>query len=108
TERLAKLRKLFFPVPGETIGGRKKQVLTQGNDPDFSDFVENVMWMESKVVFANLNVPGSNDDKFGTNPWFAQQGTPSLYESVQLEEQASRDAANLIWLRRTFEIAEAN
>jgi len=107
TERLAKLRELFFPVPGETIGGRKKQVLTQGDDPDFSDFVENVMWMESKVVFTTLNVPGSNDDNVDTNPWGAPWDT-ALYKASQAEEQASRDAANLDWLHRTFETAEAN
>ncbi|MBA2296464.1 MAG: hypothetical protein H0W14_00310, partial [Actinobacteria bacterium] len=32
TERLAKIRELFFPVPGVTLGGRKKHVLTQASD----------------------------------------------------------------------------
>ena len=58
TERLDQLRSEFFPVSGETIGGRGKHVLTQADDPVHSDYVENVMWMESIVVFATLNVPG--------------------------------------------------
>ena len=41
TERLAAVRALFFPVPGQTLGGRKKQLLTQADDPDNSAFVEN-------------------------------------------------------------------
>src|SRR5215813_6113442 len=33
TERLQKVRSLFFPVAGQTLGGRKKQVLTEADDP---------------------------------------------------------------------------
>src|SRR5262249_44391578 len=51
TERLNAVRNLFFPVPGQTLGGRKKQVLTQADDPANSAYVENTMWMESQVVF---------------------------------------------------------
>ena len=45
---LASVRSLFFPNPGDTLGGRKKQVLTQAQafDPAYptdAQFVENVM-----------------------------------------------------------------
>ncbi|MCI0540930.1 MAG: metallophosphoesterase [Verrucomicrobiales bacterium] len=106
-ERLAKLREVFFPVPGETIGGRHKRVLTQGGDPAFSDFVENVIWMESKVIFATLNVPGSNNDGVETNPWRAPWDS-AFYKLLQAEEQESRNAANMDWLHKTFEMAAAN
>ena len=66
TERLQAVRTLFFPVAGQTLGGRKKQVLTQADDPANSAYIENTMWMESQVVFAALNVPGSNNDRA---PW---------------------------------------
>jgi hypothetical protein len=62
TERLQAVRALFFPVAGQTLGGRKKQVLTEADDPANSVYVENVMWMESQVMFATLNLQGSNDD----------------------------------------------
>ena len=62
TERLQAVRALFFPVPGQTLGGRKKQVLTQADDPANSAYVENAMFMESRVVFAALNITGSNND----------------------------------------------
>jgi hypothetical protein len=104
TERLAQLRSEFFPVAGETIGGRGKHVLTQANDPAHSDYVENVMWMESKVVFATFNQQGSNNDSEATNPWTgAWAGDPD-----QAAERAARDAANLDWLTETFATAEAN
>lgn len=104
TERLEKLRSLFFPVPGETLGVREKRVLTQASDPLHSAYVENVMWMESKVVFVTLNVPGSNDDSVVTNPWTgAWLGSPD-----QAAEQTARDAANLAWLQKAFDTAQAN
>src|SRR5438093_9502265 len=62
TERLQAIRALFFPVAGQTLGGRKKQVLTQADDPANSAYVENTMWIESQVVFAVLNVSGTNND----------------------------------------------
>src|SRR5215510_10300343 len=45
---LANIRGLFFPTPGYTLGGRKKQVLSQAQvvdmfHPDDAQFVENVM-----------------------------------------------------------------
>ena len=62
TERLHAVRALFFPVAGQTLGGHKKQVLTQADDPANSAYVENVIWMESQVVFATVNITGSNND----------------------------------------------
>ena len=70
TERLQAIRALFYPVPGETLGGRRKQVLTQADDPANAAYVENTMFMESRVVFAALNITGSNNDlvPWGTVP----------------------------------------
>jgi len=64
---LLAVRNLFFAQPGYTLGGRKKRVLTQAQEfdpahPTDAQFVENVMWEESQVVFVTLNVPGSNND----------------------------------------------
>ncbi len=74
TERLEQLRAEFFPVAGETIGGRGKHVLTQADDPAHADYVENVLWMESKVVFATFNQQGSNNGSEVTNPWNRRLG----------------------------------
>ena len=85
-------------MPGETIGGRSKHVLTQASDPAYASYVENVIWMESQVVFATLNVPGSNDDGAATSPWTgAWAGDPA-----QAAEQAAHDRANRAWLEQAF------
>jgi len=102
TERLQFVRQVFFPVAGQTIGGRGKRVLTEADDPANAQYVENTMWMESQVVFAALNVPGSNDDK-------ASWGTvlPSDADSYpsQGTERSTRAQANSAWLDKAFAIA---
>src|SRR5262249_9806656 len=97
---LAAVRNLFFPYPGRTLGGRKQRVLSQANvqdpaNPDDAQFVKNVMWKRAHVVFATLNVPGSNNDGL---PWTA----PFDDEAARQQEVAERSAANLRWLERAF------
>jgi hypothetical protein len=105
TERLEAVRALFFPVPGRTLGGRKKRVLTEAHDPDNGAYVENTIWMEAQVVFAALNIPGSNND---LAPW----GTPLPADAAnypsQAAEFASRARANRVWLDKAFAIAAEN
>jgi hypothetical protein len=78
-------------------------VLTQGRDPENAAYVENTQWKKARVVFAELNVTGSNND---LAPW----GTPlpadaGSYPS-QSEEYAARAKANSAWLAKTFATAE--
>jgi len=103
---LAAVRGLFFPTAGLSLGERKKQVISQAEDFDSNhqsdaQFIENVRWEESRVVFLTLNVPGSNDD---FKPWTAPFSNPT----AQAQERTDRDAANLRWLQRAFEMAEAD
>lgn len=102
TERLAALRTLFFPVAGQTLGGRKMQVLTQADDPASSAYVENVLWSQSRVVFATLSVPGSNDD---LAPWGSPLPADAGSYPSQAAERAARDQANLAWVDRAFALA---
>lgn len=96
---LASLRSQFFAKPGLTLG-KEVKVLSQSQyfDPAYpadAQFVENVMWKQGKVVFATLNVPGSNND---TLPWagtFANQ-------AAQDKEVAERTSADFRWLEATF------
>ena len=96
--------KLDLTYSGAAWSGRRpEQQLTQADDPANSAYVENVMWMESQVVFAALNITGSNND---VAPW----GTPlpanaSQFPS-QAEEQAARAQANAAWLQKTFALAK--
>ncbi|WP_462203035.1 metallophosphoesterase, partial [Frankia sp. CcWB3] len=53
-ERLGKLRQVFFPVPGRTLGVNARQVTSESADPAYAPFVENAMWTQSGVVFSTL------------------------------------------------------
>jgi hypothetical protein len=103
TERLQKVRSLFFPVPGRTLGVKTMRVATEARDPANAAYVENTLWRKARVVFAELNITGSNND---LAPW----GTPlpadaSAYAS-QSEEYAARAQANSAWLEKTFATAK--
>jgi len=105
TERLQAVRTLFFPVAGQTLGGRKKQVLSQADDPANAAYVENVMWMESQVVFATFNVQGSNDDLAA---WGSPLPSDAANYPSQSQERAARVQANSAWLEKTFALARDN
>lgn len=99
-QELASVRSLFFARPGRTLGYNDAAVTSQAQafDPAYpsdAQFVENFMWQESKVVFATLNVPGSNND---TAPWTGIFSNPS----AQAQEVAERSAANIRWLEAAF------
>jgi len=84
-ERLEKLRALF--ARGDrSLGQRTIRLDRQSAMPGFEQFRENVRWIQGRVVFAGLNVPGA-DNHFGT------------------PEFGPRNTANLAWIHETFELA---
>lgn len=89
-ERLGKLREVFFR--GESSLGRRKLRLTrQSEDPEFKPYRENVRWIHNNVVFAGLNLPGSNNN---------------LGRSPEADaEHFARVTVNRIWIRKAFEVA---
>jgi hypothetical protein len=92
-ERLDTLRRLFFDMPGHTLGDRSMTLDVQ-NEP----FVESVSWSAAGVQWGTLNVPGSNND---WQPWFGV--TPLSH--AQVEEFKKRNDADLKWLRSIFDSA---
>ena len=92
TERLAKVRSVFFDRPGVTLG-RPALVLPEG-----LEFRENVLWARGGVVFSTLNVPGANNDLV---PWFGA----ATVSTEQQHEYDTRLAADLAWLDATFAAA---
>jgi hypothetical protein len=91
-ERLALLRSLFTKFDKPFSLGAKKLPLTRQSET----FPENIRWFKSNVMFVGLHIPGSNN---------------GLSTSVQHLEQAKaefqlRNAANLEFLRESFEIAK--
>jgi hypothetical protein len=103
TERLQKVRALFFPVPGRTLGQRKMRVLSEASDRANSTYVENTLWKKRGVVFAMLNITGSNND-------VASWGTPLPADAAnypsQSEEQITRAQANRVWIEKAFATAK--
>lgn len=103
-KELASVRELFFSRPGVTLGQHAKKVVTQADsydpaNPGDSQFVENVMWEDSHIVFATFNMPGgSNNDTDRWSGIFADN-------AAQDQEVADRSGANLRWLNATFQKA---
>jgi hypothetical protein len=50
TERLAKFRQIFYPVPGRSTGQRPMTLRTQAGMAGFRDYVENTMWSQAERV----------------------------------------------------------
>lgn len=106
---LALVRSMFFPRPGETLGGREKHVTSQAQafdpaHPADAEYVENVMWEQSQVLFVTLNIPGgsnNDDDLWNAAAFGATKSAP------QLQEAAQRTAADLRWLDAAFARATA-
>lgn len=103
---LASVRSLFFAQRGRTLGQADSAVSTQAVEFDLnhksdSQFVENVIWEDSGVVFVTLNMPGSNND---TLPWTNGFENPKAHA----QEIEDRNAANMRWLDTAFERAHTN
>ena len=106
TERLAKFREIFYPVPGLTSGQHRLHVRTQANMAGYGDYVENTMWGFNGAMMATVHVVGSNN---GLDPW--NQIDPSdSYDTPRpdrLAEVAAREAAALAWIDEVFAQAQA-
>jgi glycerophosphoryl diester phosphodiesterase len=99
TERLAKLREVFFGQPGVTLGAPRSVTAREG-------VPENVLFTDAGVQFGAVHIVGSNDDRA---PWFTDRptgGETPAETALREQEVAGRQAANLAWLDRIFDRAE--
>ncbi|OZA36287.1 MAG: hypothetical protein B7X87_14300 [Hydrogenophilales bacterium 17-64-34] len=106
TERLAKFREIYYPVPGLSGGQHRMPVRTQARMAGFDDYVENMMWSFNGAMMATVHVVGSNN---GLEPWSAIDPTDS-YSSPRpdrVAEVAAREAAALAWIDEVFAQAHA-
>ncbi|WP_018332052.1 metallophosphoesterase [Actinomycetospora chiangmaiensis] len=97
-ERLAAVRKVFFPQPGKTLGQKSVGVAADG-----PEFVENVSYERAGVGFAALHMVGSNDD---LAPWTGIGKTAPTPEQVAENQRRTADVLRLI--DRTFDQAAAS
>jgi hypothetical protein len=89
-----------------TLGINAQHVTSQAQvDPPNAAYVENVMWSQSHVVFASVNITGSNND---TAPWTSTPPLPGELPAnaglfpTQAQEQVTRAQATSAWLLATF------
>ena len=90
-DRLAKLRSVFFPKPGQTLGMHPSKVTTQAAQ----GVPENVTFTRANVAFAAVHIVGSNNS---LAPWTGNTApTPE-----QSAEVLTRTAAGIQEIRDTF------
>jgi hypothetical protein len=97
-ERLAKVRELFFPKPGFTLGAPMK-VKSQAKE----GFPENVNFRKHEVAFTAVNISGSNNSML---PWTGLGQTQPT--AAQLDEVKRRTRADIEELKNTFRTAQNN
>jgi len=104
TERLARLREIFYPEPGVTTGGRKARVESQAAMAGHEAYVENTLWQFAGTVMGTIHVVGSNND---LAPW-SQIDANDSYEAPRADRIAefeARQAAALAWINAIFDRA---
>lgn len=94
-ERLARLRQMFFPKPGTSLGSSPMAVESQAlKNAKFSKFVENQRFVRNNVMFIVPHVVGSNN---GFEP-ISAEATAEFFE---------RNAANVEWIKEGFALAQS-
>ena len=93
-ERLAKLREMFF-TDDYALGKERLRLERQSRDAVFAAYRENVRWLAGGVLFVGMNVPGSNNNYFGTT----RDRGPSA-------EYLDRAKADRVWLASSFALAK--
>jgi hypothetical protein len=106
-ERLNTIRKNMFGS-AESFGQNKMILEHQGalGGP----FSENTRWVYGNVVFVGLSIPGSNNNKIN-GPEACTGGGNTKRTQAECDadnvEYEQRDAMNLQWLRRSFDLAKS-
>lgn len=102
-ERLDYLRRTMFGSP-ESLGQQRMTLEQQGLPGGM--YSENTRWSYGDVIFAGLNVVGSNNNKVN-RPEECQQASARTLEDCDADnaEYEARDAANIRWLRESFQLA---
>ena len=92
-KRLARLREMFL-ADDYALGKERLKLERQSADPAFAAYRENVRWQTGAALFVGMNVPGSNNNWFGTT----KDKGPSA-------EYLDRGRANRAWLAASFALA---
>jgi hypothetical protein len=105
-ERLSYIRQAMFNT-SESFGQKKLKLDHQGNLG--KEYSENVRWMRGNVVFLGLNIPGSNNNKVSSDAECQNKSARSLADCTDDNaEYLARDAANIVFLKDTFQKAKTH
>ena len=96
-ERLASLRRVFFPDPNSSLGASPLALESQALGGEPTEFVEHARWSHGGVLFATVHVIGGAN---GARPF---EGREQRHD----DEVQRRTRAAVAWLRETFAVAEA-
>jgi len=103
-ERLAHLRKVMYPTLNSL--GQSTMPLEHQGKAAGDKYIENVRFSHGAVVFAGINMPGSNNNVVQSAKECGEKSarTPAQCDASNAE-YLERDAANVLWLEQTFQAA---
>lgn len=102
-ERLAYLRATMFNTPF-SFGQKPMKLEHQG--PLGGVYSENTRFTYGKVVFVGLNIPGSNNNKVNSDADCTKKSERTLQDCADDNaEYAARDAANIAFMKESFQRA---
>ena len=103
-ERLAFLRATMFNTKW-SFGQHRMKLVHQGTLGGL--YSENTRWRYGKVVFVGLNIPGSNNNKVNSDADCFKKSERTVQDCADDNaEYAARDAANIAFLRESFQKAK--
>jgi len=103
-ERLDHIRQVMFNTP-YSFGQKKIKLEHQGALGN--EYAENVRWTRGNVVFVGLNMPGSNDNKVGSDAECTNKSVRTLADcAADNAEYLARDAANIEFVKESFQKAK--
>jgi hypothetical protein len=94
-ERLNRIRQIFFADPSQSLGRNRLALISQSSSNRFGEFVENARWVQQGIVFATVDIVGSNN---------AMERFPSRTDADDVASKLRTEAAAQ-WVHEAFEEA---
>ena len=104
-ERLSYIRQTMFNS-SDSFGQKKMKLEHQGELG--KEYAENVRWVRGNVVFLGLNIPGSNNNKVNAGDCLSSK-SKRIQDDCEADnvEYLARDAANIEFIKESFQKAKA-
>jgi hypothetical protein len=94
-ERLNRIRQIFFADPSQSLGRNRLTLISQSGSNRFGEFVENARWIQHGIVFATVDIVGSNN---------AMERFPARTDADDFASKLRTEAAAQ-WVHEAFEEA---